>query len=115
MWQIDYYEMENGKIPAYEFINELPVKLRAKAFMELALLEELGTQIKLPYSRPMKNGLHELRIQQGNNAARIFYFFFIEEKIILLSGFIKKTQRTPGDEIEKAMKYKSDYERRYTK
>lgn len=112
MWQIEYYETENGKMPAYEFINELPAKLRAKAAMDLTLLEELGNQIKLPYSRPMKNGLHELRINQGGDAARVFYFFFVGEKIILLNGFIKKTQKTPDKELDKALKYKADYERR---
>ena len=112
MWCIEYYETENGKMPAYDFINSLPTNLKAKAAVDLGLLEELGSQIKLPYSRPTKNGLHELRINQGGDAARVFYFFFVGEKIILLNGFLKKTQKTPAGEIEKALKYKADYERR---
>lgn len=42
-------------------------------------------------------------------------FFFIGKKIILTNGFIKKTQKTPKAVLELAKKYKSDYERRYSK
>ncbi|MGL4867269.1 MAG: type II toxin-antitoxin system RelE/ParE family toxin [Cetobacterium sp.] len=44
--------------------------------------------------------------------SRIFYFFFTKEKIVLTNGFIKKTQKTPKKEIEKAKEYKFDYIRR---
>jgi len=114
MWEIIYYETENGNCPVYEFINDLPVKMRAKAFKELELLESLGIQIKMPYSRPLQDGLHELRIQAGNDISRIFYFFYIGRRIILTNGFVKKTQTTPRREIDKALKYKADYERRFT-
>ena len=114
MWEIIYYETENGNCPVYEFINGLPVKMRAKAFKELELLESLGTQIKMPYSRPMQDGVHELRIQAGNDISRIFYFFFIGRRIILTNGFIKKRQTTPKRESDKALKYKADYVRRFT-
>ncbi len=114
MWEIIYYETESGNCPVYEFINGLSVKMRAKAFKELELLESLGTQIKMPYSRPLQDGVHELRIQAGNDISRIFYFFFIGRRIILTNGFIKKSQTTPQLEINKALKYKADYERRFT-
>lgn len=115
MWEIIYYETETGSCPIYEFINSLPVKMRAKAAKELELLEELGTAIKMPYSRPMERGIYELRIQAGNDISRIFYFFYIGQQIILTNGFIKKTQVTPRSELEKALKYKADYERRFAK
>lgn len=115
MWTIEYYETDSGKLPAYDFLNELPLKLRTKAFKDLALLEELGTQITMPYSKPMKDGLFELRIQQSNNNARIFYFFIVGKQIILTSGFIKRTQKTPARELDRALAYKADYERRAQK
>lgn len=115
MWEIIYYETENGICPVYEFINSLPVKMRAKAARELELLEDLGTAIKMPYSRPMTNGVHELRIQAGNDISRIFYFFFVGQQVILTNGYVKKTQTTPKRELEKALKYKADYERRFAK
>lgn len=115
MWEIIYYETESGNCPVYEFINSLPVKMQAKTAKELELLEELGTAIKMPYSRPIQDGIHELRIQLGSDISRIFYFFFIGQKIILTNGFIKKTRTTPRLELEKAFKYKADHERRFSK
>ena len=37
------------------------------------------------------------------------YFFYVDQHIILKNGFIKKTQKTPRNEIEKAKKYRADY------
>ena len=114
-WTIDYYKAENEKMPAYDFINSLPLNMRAKAFKELVMLEELGTTIIMPYSRHMKDGVYELRIQFASDISRVFYFFYAGNKIILTNGFIKKTQKTPVSELEKALKYKADYERSFSK
>ncbi len=77
MWEIIYYETENGNCPVYEFISSLPVKMRAKVAKELELLEEFGTAVQMPYSRPMVNGIHELRIQLGND----FHGFFTSSSL----------------------------------
>ena len=102
-------------MPAYDFINCLHVKMRGKAFKELELLEELGQAIKMPYSRHLKDGIYELRIQFASDTARVFHFFFANDKIILTNGFIKKTKKTPPAEIERALSYKTDFERRFSK
>lgn len=86
--------------------------MRAKAIKEIDLLEEYGTTLREPYSKFIKNGIFELRIKLATDISRVFYFFFDGKKIILTNGFIKKTQKTPEIEIEKALKYKADYERR---
>jgi len=92
-WCVDYYETKNGNIPAHEFIKSLPVKLEAKAYWEIGLLEQFGTNLTMPYSRFIRDGLYELRIQQAGSKIRIFYFFFVGKKIILTNGFIKKTKK----------------------
>ena len=109
-WSVSYYETENGDMPVREFINSLPLKLEAKAYWEIGLLEQFGTNLTMPYSKYMKDGIYELRIQHANNNARIFYFFVIEQKIILTNGFIKKSRKTPPGELDKALVYKIDYE-----
>jgi len=55
------------------------------------------------------DGLWEIRVSAGNGIFRIFCFFDKENLIILLSGFQKKTQKTPKNEIERAEKLKKEY------
>ncbi|WP_317046422.1 type II toxin-antitoxin system RelE/ParE family toxin [Algoriphagus chordae] len=55
------------------------------------------------------NGLWEVRISAGNGIFRIFCFFDKANLVILLSGFQKKTQKTPQNEIRKAEKLKKEY------
>jgi len=57
----------------------------------------------------------ELRISAGNNISRILYFFIVGNTAILTNGFIKKTQKTPPIEIERAKQYRADYMRRNQK
>ena len=87
--------------------------MRIKAIDSLELLEEYGNQLKMPYSKFLEDGIFELRIKFASDITRIFYFFYVENRIIVTNGFVKKTQRTPKDELIKAKKYKKDYERRH--
>jgi len=55
------------------------------------------------------NGLYEIRVKLGTNIFRIFSFFDEGRLVILLNGFQKKTQKTPKNEIKKALKLKDEY------
>lgn len=55
--------------------------------------------------------LYEIRVQLGNECFRIFCFFDQGKLIVLAQGFQKKSQRTPKQEIEKALKIKKEYEK----
>ena len=55
-------------------------------------------------------GLYEVRIELGNNIYRIFTFFDEGNLVVLSNGFQKKTQKTPKQEIIKALKIKEEYE-----
>ena len=112
MWKIVYYETTKGDVPVKKFIDGLDCKMRARAAQEIALLQEKGNAIRMPFSKPLRNGIFELRIQAASDISRIFYFFYDGKRIVLTNGFIKKTQQTPVAEIEKALRYKADYERR---
>ena len=76
----------------------------------------MGNELKEPYVKPIKGkknkGLCELRIKFSSNIARIFYFTYCNNKYVLLHGFIKKTMKTPDNEINRARKYMEDYKRR---
>ena len=99
-----FYARENGQEPAKDFILGLDIKMRAKV-----LLADNGTDLREPSSKSLGSGIFELRIKFGSDITRILYFFFIGQKAILTNGFVKKTQKTPVGEIEKAQAYRKDY------
>lgn len=55
------------------------------------------------------NGLFEVRVQLGNNIFRIFCFFDGNKFVVLLTGFQKKTQKTPRIEIQRAERLMNEY------
>ena len=112
MWTVEMYETQNGAIPVKVFLDKLDKQMRSRALTELRLLQSMGNTIREPYSKHLQEGIFELRIQAAGNISRIFYFFFVGRKIILTNGFVKKSQEIPLREIDKARKYKADYERR---
>ena len=77
--------------------------------MEIKLLEEKGNQLREPYSKPLGDGIFELRAKVGTDISRVLYFFYYQGRIILTHGFVKKAQKTPPSEIEKAKKYRKDF------
>ena len=113
MFNIKFYESENGKKPVVDFINGLNVKMKVKALDSITILAEYGNQLRKPYSEYLGDGLFELRIKFATDITRIFFFFYSEEKIILTNGYIKKSNKTSQREMELARKYKADYERRH--
>lgn len=61
----------------------------------LDLLEMNGPLLREPYSKPLENGIFELRTKQGSDITRVLYFFIIGKKAVLTNGFVKKSQKTP--------------------
>lgn len=116
IFEIDFYQKANGRVPVKEFLLSLNPKLRAKAILDIELLQEHGNELKEPYVKPIKGknnkGLYELRIKFSKDAARIFYFTYYDNKYILLNGFIKKSMKTPRKEIARALRYMQDYKNR---
>lgn len=111
---MDFYEKENGEQPAKEFMLSLDKKLRAKLADTIMILQDNGYELREPYSKHISEGIFELRAKQGSDITRVMYFFYVDRhiNIILTNGFIKKTQKTPQSEIEKAKRYRSDYLKR---
>ena len=111
-FEVEYFEKQDGSIPVEEFLLSQDVKMRAKIYRLLLLLEEFGNTLREPYSKSLKDGIFEIRAKQGTDISRVLYFFVVDRKIILTNGFVKKTQKTPSEEIELAKKYRKDYEDR---
>lgn len=107
--QAIFYDLPDGSYPAQEFIDSLDIKMQAKMIRTIALLQENGTDLRMPYSEHLDDGIFELRAKVGSNISRVMYFFFDGGKAILTHGFIKKTQKTPPAEIDKAKRYRKEY------
>lgn len=112
MFDIEFYRLPSGEAPVQAFLDSLDNRMRAKAIYSLSILEEYGNQLREPYSKPLGDGLFELRVKFASDISRIFYFFVVGNKIVLTNGFIKKTMKTPRAELTLARKYKADYEGR---
>lgn len=94
-----------------DFFVELQDKVKDKIIWTFELIEELP-RVPETYLKHIKStsGLFEIRVQQGSDIFRIFCFFDYGQLVVLANGFRKKTQKTPRQEIEKALKIKEDYE-----
>ena len=108
MFQVEFYEKEDGDIPVENFLNSLDIKMRNKILMILNVLQEKGNQLREPYSKYLEYGIFEVRGKVGNDISRVLYFFYYNGKIIITNGFIKKSQKTPKNEIKLAKEYRKE-------
>jgi len=92
------------------FLMKQRPKVREKIFWTFLLIEEVK-QIPETYLKHVEgtDGLYEIRIQLGIDNFRIFCFFDEGKIVVLVNGFQKKTQRTPKQEITKALNIKKEY------
>jgi len=108
-FEVIFYETANGTRPVKEFLDKLTVKMRAKMIRTIVMLQDNGPALREPCSKPIGDGIFELRAKVATNITRVLYFFFKGRKVVLTNGFIKKTQETPASEIELAKRYRAEY------
>lgn len=113
---VEFYEDEDGTIPVEEFLDELKRRQPKLYKLVLAGLSKLKNSDNHgePLTKYIGDGLLELRVGR-KNIARVVWFYVADRKIILLHGFVKKSDRIPKGDRCKALNRKADYERRYLK
>jgi phage-related protein len=111
-----FYRTADGRCPVEDFFDSLSGKVAQKVAWVLSLVEDLDV-VPSTYFKKLVNTeeIWECRIQLGSNAYRIFCFFNGNSVVVLTHGLIKKTQKTPRREIERAEAYRRDYLQRRTK
>ena len=77
MYQIDFYEKEDGSSPIEEFLDSIDVKMRAKIFRIFDMLEAHGPQVQMLHSRYLDDGIFEIQAKQGSDITRVLYFFML--------------------------------------
>ena len=108
-FQVLFYDKPDGTEPAKEFILSLDKKMRTKMLRTVEMLQHNGTDLREPNSKPLGDGIFELRAKVGSDISRVLYFFIVGHRIILTNGFIKKTSKTPPRAIEFAKRYRAEY------
>jgi phage-related protein len=74
-------------------------------------LVEFGWPVGMPLCRPLGSGLWEIRSSlDGNRIARVI-FCIAEGRMVLLHGFIKKTQKTLKADLDLARDRQNEVER----
>jgi len=92
------------------FLNKQTTKVQDKIYKVIEIIETYE-QVPTKYLKAITDvtGLYEARIRLGSNIWRVFCFFDEGKLVILLSGFQKKTQKTPKREINKALRLMQEY------
>jgi len=91
-----------------QFKETLLPKVSIKLDYIISLLE-IKERIPKKFIRYIRDGLYELRMEYDSNIYRVFFIFDDGNIVVLFNGFQKKTQKTPPNEIEKALKIKEAY------
>jgi phage-related protein len=69
-----------------------------------------GPNLGLPYTKAFGDGLFEIRARGQEGIGRAFFCTMVGKRVVILHGFIKKTQATPPDEIKIARKRMKEIE-----
>jgi putative addiction module killer protein len=95
----DYYD---------DFMATLNTAEQKKVRYILDLLET-EDRISTKFIKHIRDGVFEIRIEYNSNIYRIFFIFDEGKIVVLFNGFQKKTQKTPENEIQKALRIKDEY------
>jgi len=94
----------------WDFYDLQPKKVQDRLDWVIGLVRTLKIVPKTYFDHLTgSDGLWEIRTQLGNNIYRVFCCFDEGNLVILLSGFQKKTQKTPKKEIERAERLRKEY------
>ena len=113
MFTIIFYPLEDGTNAIDPWLDTLSIKMQAKVLRSIQLLQVFGPLLREPNSKPLEDGIFELRTVLGNDIERTLYFFQEGQNIVLTNGFTKKTNKTPRAEIDLAKARREDYKRRF--
>ena len=113
-YNLEFYQTKNNHTYGLEFFisiikgNKEQKKLASKLIWGMDLLAQRGPLLKQPWAKQIGPNLYELRAKESSNIARIFYSFGLEGCIWFFNGFVKKSDKTPEGEIQKALQLKRE-------
>ena len=105
-----FYQSDKGNEPVRKWLKKQDEADRKTIGGDLKDVE-YGWPVGMPLCRPLGDGLWEVRSSIGDGQIVRVLFCVHEQKMILLHSFVKKTQKTPGRELDLAMTRKKEIER----
>ncbi|WP_211232864.1 type II toxin-antitoxin system RelE/ParE family toxin [Desulfatirhabdium butyrativorans] len=102
-----FYRTPAGNEPVREWLKSLAVDDRQMIGNDIKTVE-YGWPIGMPVAKPLGDGLYEVRSDISDKKIARVIFTIVEDKMILLNAFIKKSQKTPKEEVELAKKRKKE-------
>lgn len=103
---VRFYRTGSGTEPVREWLKSLPIDYK-KVIGEDIKTVQFGWPIGMPVVRKLDAGLWEVRSHIRDGIARVIFTVY-DDVMILLHGFIKKSQKTPDDDLETAKKRKKN-------
>jgi phage-related protein len=105
-----FYCTEAGGEPVREWLKGLTQEDRKRIGVDIKTVE-FGWPIGMPVCRPLGDGIYEVRTSMAQNRiARVLFYIDKKSRMVLLHGFIKKTQKTPDEDLELAKRNKSKHQ-----
>lgn len=102
-WEVIYYTSPSGGNPVSDFLDSLDKQTQSKLLRIVANIEEYGLLSVIPHIKKLSGTpLWEIRVL-GKSNARVIYVVPTKTKVVLLHGFIKKSNKTPSKEINIAL------------
>ncbi len=108
-FEVNFYYKQMADCPVRDFLDIVGRQNAGKAFRCYLPVGNQWHTAAGALFQIIGDGIFELRAKQSSNITRILYFFVVGHQIILTNGFVKKTQKTPPEEIALAQKYRADY------
>ena len=91
---------------AWRFYTEQSAAVKAEFDDALEELEKHG-RLEYPQGEAIAPNLYEIRVKVAPNQYRMFYCYFDPDGVLVLSGFVKKTRKTPRHEIDNAKRIRA--------
>ena len=107
-----FFRTEAGGEPVRQWLKSLPLDEDRKRIGADIKTVEFGWPLGMPVCRPLGDGIYEVRTHlTQNRIARVLFYVDRKQRMVLLHGFIKKTQKTPDEDLDVARKNKSKHQR----
>jgi phage-related protein len=105
-----FFRTGAGGEPVRDWLKDLSSEDRKRIGEDIKTVE-FGWPIGMPVCRPLGDGVYEVRTSLARNRiARVLFYIDVKGRMVLLHGFMKKTQKTPGEDLELARSNKSRHQ-----